>query len=234
VSFPNNLPPVWKEKLATLKDEIFFRDLTRFLKSEYHAKKVIFPDRKNVLRALQCVDLPQVKVVILGQDPYHGLGQAIGLSFAVPNELKPKPPSLKNIFKEIESDLKVKLPANESDLSGWVLQGVLLLNTVLTVESGQPLSHRDQGWEIFTDRILTLLNERKKPIVFVLWGSHAQKMKAKIDLSRHAVLESAHPSPLSAHRGFLGSKVFSKINQLLVKFHETPIDWTCISLSQPK
>jgi uracil-DNA glycosylase len=228
--FPDNLPPVWREKLKSLTSEVFFKKLTQFLKEEYQAKKIIYPARENVLRALQELDLPKVKVVILGQDPYHGPRQAIGLSFAVPNDLFPKPPSLKNIFKELQSDLQISLPEGKSDLSGWVKQGVLLLNTVLTVEAATPLSHRDQGWEAFTDRVLSELNARENPLVFVLWGSHAQKLKAKIDLKKHAVLESVHPSPLSAYRGFFGSKVFSKINQKLIQFGETPIDWSRVSI----
>ena len=234
MSFPDNLPAVWREKLRPLKNEPFFKQLTTFLKSEYQTKKIIYPAQKNILRAIQNLDLPEVKVVILGQDPYHGVGQAIGFSFAVPNELMPKPPSLKNIFKELESDLGIKVDKNLSDLTGWVKQGVLLLNTVLTVEAGAPLSHRDKGWEIFTDRVISELNAREKPLVFVLWGSHAQKLKTKINLSKHVVLESAHPSPLSAHRGFMGSKIFSKINECLRKFGETPIRWELISAPDEK
>jgi len=227
--FPDNLPPVWREKLAPLKNEKFFTSLVLFLKNEHQAGKRIYPARPNVLRALQAVDLPNVKVVIIGQDPYHGPGQAIGFSFAVPNDLFPKPPSLQNIFKELESDLGVPIPKGESDLTGWVKQGVLLLNTVLTVEASQPLSHRDRGWENFTNRVIAELNARPEPMVFILWGSHAQKFKAMIDRNRHGVLESAHPSPLSAHRGFLGSKVFSRANAELKRLGLEPIDWTKIS-----
>jgi len=149
--FSNSLPPVWKEKLSGVEGESFFKDLTRFLKAEYQASKTIYPSRENVMRALKELDLPSVKVVILGQDPYHGADQAIGFSFAVPNHLFPKPPSLVNIFKELESDLQVKISRENSDLTGWVEQGVLLLNTVLTVEASKPLSHRDRGWEKFTE-----------------------------------------------------------------------------------
>lgn len=227
--FPENLPPVWREKLAPLKDESFFKGLTQFLKTEFKAGKTIYPALPNILRALQELDLPKVKVVIIGQDPYHGPGQAIGFSFAVPNELFPKPPSLQNIFKELQSDLGITIPKGQSDLTGWVAQGVLLLNTVLTVEASQPLSHRDRGWEKFTHQIISELNARKEPMVFVLWGSHAQKFKAIIDRSRHVILESPHPSPLSAHRGFLGSKVFSKTNAELLRLGMKPIDWSKIS-----
>jgi uracil-DNA glycosylase len=229
VNFPNDLPPVWQRILSPLKKEPYFKKLSTFLKSEVDAKKIIYPAGKNILRALQSLDLPEVKVVILGQDPYHGKDQAIGFSFAVPNELTPKPPSLKNIFKELQSDLAIAIPENLSDLTGWVSQGVLLLNTVLTVRAGEPLSHRDHGWEQFTDQVIRELNLREKPLVFVLWGSHAQKFKSQIDSSKHAVLESAHPSPLSAYRGFLGSKIFSRVNQCLRKFGETPIRWEQIS-----
>jgi uracil-DNA glycosylase len=224
------LPPIWREKLSSFVGTTWAIELNGFLDSEYKAGKQIFPKPENVLRALRELDLPNVNVVILGQDPYHGPNQAIGFSFAVPNDLRLKPPSLKNIFKEVESDLGVKLRKDESDLTGWVQQGVLLLNTVLTVEAPQPLSHRDRGWENFTDQVIACLNEREDPVVFVLWGSHAQKFKTKIDLKRHAVLESAHPSPLSAYRGFLGSKVFSRVNALLVKMNKQPIDWTKISI----
>ena len=227
--FPNYLPPIWKEKLGFILNEPYFKNLTKFLKSEYQARKTIYPARENVMRALKELDLPSVKVVILGQDPYHGTGQAIGFSFAVPNELRPKPPSLVNIFKEIESDLQVKIDTGKSDLTGWVEQGVLLLNTVLTVEAAKPLSHREQGWEQFTDQVITLLGSRLDPMVFILWGSHAQKMKSKINLQVHKVIETPHPSPLSAYRGFLGSKVFSRANAYLKELGKKPIDWTHLS-----
>lgn len=230
--FPDNLPTGWKRVLTQEKEKPYFQSLTRFLKSRYEAGARIFPARPNILRALQSVDYDDVKVVILGQDPYHGPGQAVGLSFAVPNELWPKPPSLQNIFKEIEADIGARLPEGKSDLTGWASQGVLLLNTVLTVEAGQPLSHRDRGWESFTDRVIELLNAREQPAVFILWGAHAQKKKAMIDGRRHFVIESAHPSPLSAHRGFLGSKCFSRANALLVqKMRREPVDWGRISVN---
>ncbi len=226
-----DLPPVWNQKLAPIMKEPFFKSLSHFLDSEQKAGKAIYPSSGQIFRAFQMVDLPEVKVVILGQDPYHGEGQAIGLSFAVPNELQPKPPSLRNIFKEIESDLNLTLPKNQSDLTAWASQGVFLLNTVLTVQASEPLSHRDQGWEKFTDQVIFHLNERKEPLVFILWGSFAQKLKAKIDLNRHVVLESAHPSPLSSYRGFFGSKVFSKTNEHLVKLGKEPIQWEKLSNS---
>lgn len=227
--FPDNLSPCWREKLAPVLKEKYFQDLIRFLESQHAAGKVIYPDAPNVFRALQEVDLPEVKVVILGQDPYHGPGQAVGLSFAVPNELFPKPPSLQNILKELQSDLKVTVPKEQSDLTGWVHQGVLLLNTVLTVEKGAPLSHREKGWEKFTDLVVCHLSEREDPMVFILWGSHAQKFKQKIDTRKHELLESAHPSPLSAYRGFMGSRVFSRANALLQKMGKKPIHWERVS-----
>jgi uracil-DNA glycosylase len=223
--FFNQLPVNWSEKLAPIKNEPFFSELIQFLDAEYKKGKTIYPARTNIFRALEQVDLPDVKVVIFGQDPYHGPDQAIGLSFAVPNSLRLKPPSLQNIFKELQSDFNITIPKTSSDLSGWVKQGVLLLNRVLTVEAALPLSHRDRGWEQFTDRIVSILNERKEPIVFILWGSHAQKLKERIDLKKHAVIETPHPSPLSAHRGFFGSKVFSRANELLHQFNQEPIRW---------
>jgi uracil-DNA glycosylase len=223
------LPQGWIEKLAPLKKEPFFLKLQQFLDTEFKNGKTIYPEKKNIFRALEALDLPNVKVVIFGQDPYHGPEQAIGLSFAVPNSLKKKPPSLKNIFKELESDLGVSIDPTQSDLSGWVEQGVLLLNRVLTVEASEPLSHREKGWEEFTDRVVSILSERKQPIVFILWGSHAQKLKSLIDLDRHLVIETPHPSPLSSYRGFFGSKVFSRTNELLVQLGQSPIVWDRIS-----
>lgn len=224
-AFPKNLPPHWREHLAPEADKDYFSGLTKFLRSEYQSGKQIFPPRDRVLRALQTVDYDDVKVVILGQDPYHGPGQAMGLSFAVPNALSPKPPSLVNIFKEIESDLGKKVDRSKSELSHWAKQGVLLLNTVLTVRMGQANSHREKGWENFTDRAIGLLNERKDPLVFILWGGPARKKKALITNQWHYVIESPHPSPLSAHYGFFKSRPFSKANAILEKLGKTPIAW---------
>ncbi len=225
-SFPENLPNLWREYLAPEAEQDYFRKLTQFLKTEYTQKKTIFPKRESVLRALQEVDYDKVKVVILGQDPYHGPGQAIGLSFAVPNDLKRKPPSLVNIFKEIESDLGVKIDPNASELSSWAEQGVLLLNTVLTVRQSEAFSHREQGWELFTDRVIRLLNDRRDPVIFILWGGPARKKKVLITNSQHYIIESAHPSPLSAYQGFFGSKPFSKANAILRKLAKEPINWS--------
>lgn len=223
--FPDNLPPGWREKLKHEANQPYFQELTAFLKNEYRDGQTIFPPREKILRALQGVDYPDVKVVILGQDPYHGAGQAVGLCFAVPNELSPKPPSLVNIFKEIQSDLGHEVERSKSELSEWVNQGVLLLNTVLTVRRSQAFSHQNRGWETFTDKVIALLNERRDPVVFVLWGSPARKKKLLITNSWHKIVESPHPSPLSAHRGFFGSKPFSKTNALLSSLGKTPIDW---------
>lgn len=231
-SFPNNLPPCWKEHLAPEAKQPYFKSLSGFLSAEHKAKKKIFPQPSWVLRALQMVDYDDVKVVILGQDPYHGDGQATGLSFGVSNEVFPKPPSLLNIFKELKSDVGVEIPRERSDLTGWADQGVLLLNAVLTVRHAQAFSHRDKGWEHFTDKVISELNERKKPVIFILWGSAAQKKKALITNSWHYTIESAHPSPLSAHRGFFGSRPFSKVNEILVnKLKEKTIDWALTSIT---
>ena len=228
--FPENLPPAWRERLAPEAEKEYFKRLTRFLVEEYRSGAKIFPARENILRAIQSVDLPDVRVVILGQDPYHGAGQAIGLSFAVPNELRPKPPSLQNIFQEIRSDLGVSIPEGLSDLSGWFAQGVLLLNSVLTVRANQAFSHRDRGWETFTDEIIRALNERETPIVFLLWGSAAQRKKALLTRPIHFVLESPHPSPLSAHRGFFGNRHFSRANEILRKSGRGEIRWERVSV----
>jgi uracil-DNA glycosylase len=225
-SFPENLPPGWRERLSAEKDKEYFRQLVAFLKKEQRAKAQVFPASGNVLRALQSLDYADVKVVILGQDPYHGEGQAMGLSFAVPNSLKPKPPSLVNIFKEIASDLKVQVDPTKSELTGWVEQGVLLLNTVLTVRAHQAFSHRDKGWELFTDKVISELGRREEPMAFILWGAAAQKKKALLADRGHLLIESPHPSPLSASRGFFGSRPFSKTNIWLESRGLKPIDWS--------
>lgn len=227
--FPENLPRGWKSHLAEEQNKDYFQKLTGFLKTEYKTKKEIFPPRDRVLWALQKLDYEKVKVVILGQDPYHGPGQAIGLSFAVPNSLQRKPPSLVNIFKEIEADLGKKVDPTKSELSHWVEQGVLLLNTVLTVRKAQAFSHREQGWEEFTDRVIRLLSDREDPIVFILWGAPARKKKELIRRPPHFVIESPHPSPLSAHHGFMGSRPFSNANTILKKLGKDPIEWEITS-----
>lgn len=207
-----------------LKDEMkkdYFSDLLSFINKEYK-NNVCFPRYDDIFNALKYTDYDCVKVVILGQDPYHGFGEAHGLSFSVPNDIK-KPPSLINIFKELEEDIGVLKKC--SDLTDWAKQGVLLLNSILTVEVDKPLSHKGKGWEIFTDEIICKLNERKEPIVFILWGNYARSKKVLITNSNHYIIESVHPSPLSAHRGFFGSKPFSKANEFLKKNGIDVIDW---------
>jgi len=227
--FPNNLPAGWRELLKGEAEQDYFKKLGAFLNSEYRSRRVIYPARDNILRALKLVDYDNVEVVILGQDPYHGPDQAVGLCFAVPNELRLKPPSLQNIFKEIKTDFKVELNKTESDLTGWAKQGVLLLNTVLTVRAREAFSHREKGWEVFTDKIISLLNQRKKPIVFMLWGAAAHKKAALLTNKDHFILRAAHPSPLSAHKGFFGAKPFSQTNRILRDLDFPEINWQNIS-----
>lgn len=199
----------------------YFAKLGKFVKSEYR-NKTIFPEYKNIFNCLRLTDYDEVKVVIIGQDPYHGEKEAHGLCFSVQEGVK-MPPSLGNIFKELKSDLGIN--RTKTDLTDWAKQGVLLLNAIMTVEKDKPLSHKDKGWEIFTDNIIKYLNEREKPVIFVLWGSFARSKKELIDLDKHFVIESAHPSPLSASRGFLGSKPFSKINNILRETNQEIIKW---------
>lgn len=201
----------------------YMKDLKSFLKSEYEKKKVIYPQKSEYFRALDLTPVEQVKVVILGQDPYHGPGQAHGLCFSVQEGVK-FPPSLMNIYKERQNDLNFPIPES-GDLTRWGEQGVLLLNSVLTVEKEKAASHQGQGWERFTDRVISVVNEQCPHVVFILWGSYAQKKAAFVDRSRHLVLESAHPSPLSSYRGFFGSKPFSKANAFLVSKGLTPVNW---------
>lgn len=207
-----------------LKDEMkkdYFRNLGIFVKNEYQ-HKIVFPEYKNIFNALRYTDYDEVKVVILGQDPYHGDKEAHGLSFSV-QEGVPMPPSLQNIFKELESDLGIK--RTTSDLTDWAKKGVLLLNSIMTVVQNSPLSHKEKGWETFTDNIIRKLNEREIPIVFILWGSYARSKKGLISNPRHKIIESVHPSPLSAYRGFFGSKPFSKANAFLEQVGMKGIDW---------
>ena len=199
----------------------YFRKLGIFVKNEYKTKTV-FPPYNNIFDALRFTDYDEVKVVILGQDPYHGLGEAHGLSFSVKENVA-MPPSLQNIFKELYSDLGLK--RTKSDLTDWAKEGVLLLNSIMTVVKDKPLSHKDKGWEIFTDNIISKLNEREEPVIFVLWGNFARSKKELITNSRHKIIESVHPSPLSANRGFFGSKPFSKINNYLKEMGKDSINW---------
>lgn len=212
----------WQEVLADEFEKDYYQQLRIFLKNEYATQK-IHPDMYHVYEALELTPYEEVKVVILGQDPYHGVNQAHGLSFSVQPGVK-TPPSLVNIYKELKNDLGIE-PVSHGNLVTWAKQGVLLLNTVLTVREGQAYSHRGKGWEQLTDAIIEKLNERDKPIVFILWGQPAQEKMKMIDKSRHIIITAPHPSPLSAHRGFFGSKPFSKTNDALLALGETPIDW---------
>ena len=217
------LHPSWLEPLQGEFVQDYMAHLKHFLLSERDAGKRIFPAGSNWFRALDLTPLDEVRVVILGQDPYHGPGQAHGLCFSVPDGVRP-PPSLVNIYKELESDLGIR-PAKHGFLEHWAKQGVLLLNSVLTVEMGLAASHRDRGWERFTDAVIRLVNEKQDPVVFMLWGSYAQKKASFVDQSRHLVLKAPHPSPLSAHSGFLGCKHFSKANAFLESRGLARIDW---------
>lgn len=211
----------WDVVLEKELKKDYFRKLGIFVKEEYD-KKIIFPSYNNIFNALRYTDYDKVKVVILGQDPYHGDGEAHGLSFSVQEGIK-RPPSLNNIFKELRNDLGIIRTKN--DLSDWAKQGVLLLNSIMTVERNKPLSHKDKGWELFTDTIIQKLNERKNPVIFVLWGSYAKSKKIYVTNPNHYIIESVHPSPLSASRGFFGSKPFSKINQILKQNGLQEIKW---------
>lgn len=213
----------WKERLKPEFSAAYMAKLKDFLVGEKKKGKVIFPQGSKYFAALNHTHFDKVKVVIIGQDPYHGPGQAHGLCFSVQKGVRP-PPSLQNIFKELKSDLGVD-PPSHGCLTEWADQGVLLLNAVLTVEESKAASHQGQGWEQFTDAIIRHLNDEKEHVVFLLWGSYAQKKAAFVDRKKHLVIEAPHPSPLSSHRGFFGSKPFSKINSYLISHGQTPINW---------
>lgn len=214
----------WSTYLSEEKQKPYFQAILNFLKKEKSLHKIIYPPQPLIFNALKLTPLESVKIVIIGQDPYHGPKQAHGLAFSVPKGVLP-PPSLQNIFKELEEDIGIKKPTHGC-LEKWAKQGVLLLNTVLTVEAGHAHSHANIGWETFTDKIIQTLNDQKENLVFLLWGSHAQKKGQIIDPRKHCVLKAVHPSPLSAHRGFLGCRHFSKANAFLKKIGKTPIDWS--------
>ena len=225
-SFP--FPPLdiesrWKAVLSREFEQPYMKKLGTFLRREIDSGKKIFPSEKNIFSAFNATPYAKVKVVILGQDPYHGPGQAHGLSFSVPPGIVP-PPSLVNIYKELATDVGFKIPQH-GYLKKWADQGVLLLNSVLTVEENSPASHKNRGWETFTDKVIEHLNKSQTPIVFFLWGSYAQKKGRVIDRTKHCVLESVHPSPLSVYRGFWGCKHFSKANEFLMDHHLKPINW---------
>ena len=214
----------WKISLAPFLLSPQMDNLRDFLFQEKQAQKIIYPPSKQIFSALNTTPLADVKVVILGQDPYHGPNQANGLSFSVQKGIA-LPPSLRNIFHELHTDLGIPAPRH-GDLTKWAKQGVLLLNSVLTVEAGQPTSHQKQGWEAFTDEVIDVLNEQREHLVFILWGAYAQRKGQRINRDRHLVLTAAHPSPLAANRGgFFGCKVFSKTNQYLKQHGIEPIDW---------
>ncbi len=213
----------WAKLLAEVKNSDSFRKAYSASIADRKAGKIIYPKQEDVFNALVYTPFDRVSVVILGQDPYHGPGQAEGLSFSVPRGV-PIPPSLQNIFKEIHTDIGLPIP-KIGHLESWARQGVLLLNTVLTVEQGRPASHAGRGWEQFTDTIISKISEHKNNVVFLLWGRHAQAKASLIDSTRHTVLTAAHPSPLSAYNGFFGCKHFSKTNAALVLAGKQPIDW---------
>lgn len=217
-----NIGNDWDELLAGEFEKPYYLALRGFLKSEYSGF-TIYPDMYDIFNALRLTPYSDVKAVILGQDPYHEPKQAHGLAFSVQNGVEP-PPSLKNIYKELNTDLGLPIPTT-GDLTCWAKQGVLLLNTSLTVRRGQANSHQGKGWEVFTDHIIALLNEREKPLVFILWGANARKKTALITNPRHLILTSAHPSPLSAYNGFFGCRHFSKCNHFLRENGISEIDW---------
>lgn len=222
IILPVNFKNQWQDLLKDEFSKEYYLKLREFLKLEY-STRTIYPHMNDIFNALHFTSYEDVKVVILGQDPYHGYKQAHGLSFSVQPGIK-IPPSLRNIYKELQNDLGCYIP-NNGFLKSWTKEGVLLLNTVLTVREGTPNSHKNKGWEIFTDKVISLLNEREKPIVFILWGNNAISKEKLITNKNHLILKSVHPSPLSASRGFFGSKPFSKTNDFLKSINEEPINW---------
>lgn len=212
----------WDEHLKTEYDKLYFKELLEFVNSEYHTKE-IYPRKNEIFNAFRNTSYKDTKVVLLGQDPYHGVDQAQGLSFSVRDGLK-KPPSLVNIFKELESDLGIPFPEKNS-LLPWANEGVLLLNSVLTVEKDKAASHSNRGWEEFTDKVIEEVNKKEEPVVFIFWGNYARAKKVLVTNPKHLVLESAHPSPFSAYNGFFGSRPFSKTNEFLKENNLKPINW---------
>lgn len=217
------IEPSWEAALSDEFEKPYFKELAAFVKGEY-ASQAVYPAPKNIFAAFELTTFDAVKVVILGQDPYHGPQQAHGLSFSVTEGVR-NPPSLQNIFKEVESDVGEKPDASSGDLTRWAQQGVLLLNATLTVRAGAAGSHQGHGWEQFTDAVIAALSGKRENLVFILWGNYARAKGAHIDRTKHFVIESAHPSPFSAHSGFFGSKPFSKTNEYLVAHGEASIDW---------
>ncbi len=217
------VPAAWRERLAAELEKPYFRELSAFVARE-RGEYQIFPSAERTFHALALVPPEEVRVVLLGQDPYHGEGQAHGLAFSVPVGVKP-PPSLRNIFRELSADLDIAAPGHGC-LTAWAEQGVLLLNAVLTVRAHQAHSHKGQGWEQWTDAVIRAVSDGPHPVVFLLWGGAAQKKQALIDIERHTVLTAPHPSPLSAHRGFFGSRPFSAVNAALTAAGRAPVNWT--------
>lgn len=217
------IEPSWKEKLKEELTKPYFSELRTFVREAY-TSQTIYPAQQNIFRAFDLTPFDKVKVVILGQDPYHGPKQAIGLSFAVSEGVR-NPPSLQNIFKEVTADLGKPLVHTDGDLSRWAEQGVLLLNATLTVEAQKAGSHQGRGWEQFTDAVIQKLSEEREHLVFILWGNYARSKGAHIDRTKHLVIESPHPSPFAAHGGFFGSKPFSRANEYLATHGGKPIDW---------
>lgn len=218
-----DLPACWAKHLLPFFQSPCAQSLRDFLKKEISQGKVIYPKKEHIFRAMKVTLFDDVRVVILGQDPYHQPGQAEGLCFSVPDNIT-RPPSLRNILQELSADLGIEI-SNKNSLLNWAFQGVLMLNTSLTVRDSQAGSHAGQGWEQLTDLVIQSLSNKKKDVIFVLWGGFARAKKNLIDQSKHHIIESAHPSPLSAYRGFTGSRPFSKINQVLQSFNSSPIDW---------
>ncbi len=218
------LPNGWKNKLSGEFEKEYMIAIKSFLLDCYKSGKEIYPKSSEIFNAFNHCDFNEVKVVIIGQDPYHGKGQANGLCFSVNNNI-PKPPSLVNIFKELENDLSKKFDTENGNLERWARQGVFLLNTTLTVEKNKPMSHSNIGWDKFTDKVIETLSKDSENLVFILWGNHAQKKIEKINISNHMIIKSVHPSPLSAHRGFFGSKPFTKTNNYLKSKNISEINW---------
>ena len=220
--------PSWKNVLKEEFTKLYFQQIVTFLKTEKSLGKMIYPPGPLIFNAFNQTPFDKVKVVLLGQDPYHGAGQAHGLSFSVPNGVKP-PPSLVNIFKEIHNDIGIEMPVAYGNLTSWANQGILLLNAALTVRAGEPFSHAKYGWAEFTDAVIKKVSDEKKQIVFLLWGKFAQEKQSLIDETKHHVLKAAHPSPFSADKGFFGCKHFSKTNELLMQSGDNPIDWKLLT-----
>ena len=219
-----NIEPSWKQELKEDFDKPYFEQIVHFLKEEKKAGKVIYPPGKLIFNAFECTPFSKVKVLIIGQDPYHNPGQAHGLSFSVPDKIQP-PPSLVNIFKELHNDLDIPIPST-GNLEKWAMQGVLLLNASLTVDANKPMSHSQLGWHLFTDAVIKHISKGKEHVVFMLWGRFALNKETLIDASKHNILKAAHPSPFSAHSGFFGCGHFSKTNNWLREHGEKPIDWS--------